>query len=79
MKKTILTNNDFGWVSIHRKLTNSDLWLSEKFTKGQAWIDLILLANHKKSVINIRGSQVVVERGEVGWSEEALASRWKWS
>ena len=79
MKEEILTNNNHGWVSIHRKLANSDLWLSEKFTKGQAWVDLILLANHKKSEIKIRGNKVVVGRGEVGWSEEALALRWRWS
>lgn len=68
-----------GWVSIHRKILESDLWLSEKFTKGQAWIDLLLLANHERHTLDVRGNDVVIERGQVGWSEQSLANRWKWS
>jgi len=60
-------------------LADSDLWLSETFTKGQAWVDLILLANHEQHLLNIRGNDVVIERGQVGWSEDALAKRWRWS
>ena len=71
--------NNVGWISIHRKLLESDLWLSEKFTKGQAWIDLILLANHEIHTLNVRGNDVVIERGQVGWSEDSLALRWSWS
>ena len=68
-----------GWVSIWRKLCISDLWLNEKFTRGQAWVDLLLLANHEKGEITKRGITVFLERGDVGWSERELASRWKWS
>ena len=68
-----------GWVSIYRKLATSNLWLKQKFTKGQAWVDLIILANHKDSVIEKRGNQITIKRGQVGWSELALSIRWKWS
>jgi len=68
-----------GWVSIYRKLATSNLWLKQKFTKGQAWVDLIILANHKDSVIEKRGNQITIKRGQVGWSELALSTRWKWS
>jgi DNA replication protein DnaD len=51
----------------------------EPFTRSQAWIDLILLANHKPGVIRVRGNRVDVKRGQVGWSQVALAKRWKWS
>jgi len=54
-------------------------WLAEPFTKAQAWVDLLLLANHKTGYIRRRGIMVAVERGQVGYSEEALAVRWKWS
>ena len=54
-------------------------WLAEPFTRGQAWVDLLLLANHKEGFIRRRGVLVAVERGQVGYSEEALAARWKWS
>jgi hypothetical protein len=58
---------------------DNDLWLSEPFTRAQAWIDLLLLANHKKGHIRKRGILIDVERGQVGFSEESLAVRWLWS
>lgn len=42
-------------------------------------MDLIMLANHKPGHIRIQGVRVDVLRGEVGWSEVALAARWRWS
>lgn len=68
-----------GWISIHRKLISSDLWLSEPFTRGQAWVDMLGLANHKDGFIRVRGINITVNRGQVGWSEVRLADRWKWS
>ena len=68
-----------GWVKLHRKLADNELWLAEPFTRGQAWIDLLLLANHKTGFIRRRGIMVKVERGQVAWGEEALARRWRWS
>lgn len=68
-----------GWVRFHRRYLNSDLWLSETFTKGQAWVDLFSLANHKDKSIWIRGIEVKVKRGSLAWSEVRLAERWKWS
>lgn len=51
----------------------------EPFTKGQAWVDLLLLANHSEGFISPRGVVVVVHRGQVGMSELQLSIRWKWS
>jgi len=69
-----------GFISLHRELQDHWLWHSEKFTKAQAWVDLLMLANHKElSVIFIRGIKVEVKRGEIAWSEENLASKWRWS
>lgn len=62
-----------------RKISENDLWLSEKFTRGQAWVDLIMLANHKPGILRKRGIRVDIERGQLGWSEVRLAERWKWS
>jgi len=55
------------------------LWLSEPFTKGQAWVDLIGLATFEYTYFYVRGVKVELERGQVGWSEPKLADRWKWS
>jgi hypothetical protein len=67
------------WIKLHRKLSNNPLWTCEPFTRGQAWVDLILLANYKENFFYVRGVKVVVKRGEIGWSETSLSTRWKWS
>ena len=68
-----------GWIAIHRKLVESDEWLSEPFTRGQAWIDLLCLANHKDGFIRVSGQKIPVKRGECGWSLLKLSRRWGWS
>ena len=70
---------DQGWFKLHRRLTESDFWKSEPFTKPQAWVDLIALANHKSGIVWIRGVEVPVKRGQTARSELTLAKRWKWS
>ena len=68
-----------GWIKLHRSLLDNDLWRSEPFSRGQAWVDLLLLANHKESFFYKRGNKVVVKRGQVGRSSVELSDRWKWS
>jgi len=68
-----------GYTKFWRKLQDSSLWLSEKFTRGQAWIDLIGLANYTDGFFRIRGNKVKVKRGQLGYSEVSLADRWRWS
>ena len=68
-----------GWIKLHRLLLDHPHWLAEPFTRGQAWVDLLLLANHKEGYVRKRGVLVVVDRGCVAWSERALAERWRWS
>lgn len=68
-----------GWIKIHRKITDNSLWFMERFTKAQAWLDLLLNANHKENIISIRGNLVKVGRGQIGWSELTMAKRWTWS
>ena len=58
---------------------NDKLWLSEPFTKAQAWIDLIFLAHWKNEYKYVRGNKIKVNRGEVSWSLRDLSKRWKWS
>ncbi len=70
---------DKGWIKLHREIMDTKLWQSEPFTRAQAWVDLLLLANHATGHIRRRGILVEVERGAVGYSEETLAARWRWS
>ena len=57
-----------GWVSLHRKISDNPLWLAEPFTRGQAWVDIFLQANHKDKWFIVRGNRVDVKRGQVGRS-----------
>jgi hypothetical protein len=34
-----------GFVSIHREIMDHWIWQDKPVSKGQAWVDLILLAN----------------------------------
>lgn len=68
-----------GWIKLHRKLSDNYIWLCEPFTRGQAWVDMLLLANHDKSIFYKRGNKVEIERGQLGRSEVELSDRWKWS
>lgn len=66
-----------GWFTVSRKLLDSDLWLSEPFTRGQAWIDLIGLARFTPGHIRLKGVRIDLARGQLAWSEISLAKRWK--
>ena len=68
-----------GWIRLWRSSQDNELYFSEPFTKWQAWLDLLILTNHKSSKIYVRGNLVSIERGQVAASEEFLAARWKWS
>lgn len=68
-----------GHVKLHRSICEDDLWCLEPFSKAQAWIDLLMNANWKPGVFAVRGNMVNIERGQIGWSEIRMASRWMWS
>lgn len=57
----------------------SEWYFSEKFTRQQAWIDLLLLAENKPRTIYVRGFDVKLKRGQLAIPIRELASRWKWS
>ncbi len=68
-----------GKFTVDREFLSHDLWLSETFTRGQAWIDLVGLAKYQPGFLMVRGNRVFLERGDVGWSKLKLAKRWGWS
>lgn len=68
-----------SWIRLHRKIMDDPLYFAEPFTKMQAWIDLLLLANFADRVIFIRGNRVTIKRGQVAYSREWFSGRWRWS
>ena len=68
-----------GWNKIYRSIQDHWLWTCEPFSRGQAWIDLLLMANHKDAKVMVNGSLEFVERGQRITAIRKLANRWKWS
>ena len=68
-----------SWIRLHRKLMDDPLYFAEPFSKMQAWIDLLLLANFADRVTFIRGNRVTIKRGQVAYSREWFSGRWRWS
>lgn len=68
-----------GWIKIYRTLAEDPFWLGEPFTRAQAWIDLLLLANFEERSGYYGDQFQQFKKGYVYISQQALAARWKWS
>ena len=68
-----------GWISLHRKLQECDIWLDdEPFDRRSAWIDLLLSANHEDKGMIFDGRRIVVNRGQLITSVRKLSAKWHW-
>lgn len=69
-----------GYIKLYRSLLENPLYNIKPYSKGQAWITILLLTNHSASFINVKnGTLVKVEKGQCGYSEKALADLFGWS
>ena len=68
-----------GWVKIHRTVSEHYLWQDKPFSKGQAWIDILLMVNHEDNKTMIGNELVLVKKGSRVTSEIKLSDRWGWS
>ena len=68
-----------GWICLHRQIFDNWIWDDRPYAYGQAWIDILLLANHDQSKFLLGNELVSVERGEFITSELKLMERWGWS
>ena len=67
-----------GWVLIHRQIADNDyLWQDKPFSRGQAWIDLIMTAEIADTYS--QRYQVTIRRGQQIVTIRYLAERWGWS
>lgn len=68
-----------GYIKLFRKITDCDLFASdEPFDKRSAWIDLLLLANHKDNFVFNGMQKVIIKRGQYKTSIPKLQARWHW-
>ena len=68
-----------GWIALHRQIQEHWIWNEKPFSRGQAWVDLLLLANHADTKAIFHGNLVNCRRGTVNRSILSLAERWGWS
>ncbi len=68
-----------GWIKLNRQIVDHWVWQEKPFSRGQAWLDLLLLANHQNGEIVHRGKIKATQRGTVYRSVYFLADRWGWS
>ena len=68
-----------GWIKLHRSIQDCTLWEDKPFDKARAWIDLLLLANHRDKKILFDGKPLVVSAGCLITSSVKLSDRWGWS
>lgn len=68
-----------GWVKVYREIMENDLWEDKPFARGQAWVDMIMLANHKDHEFLFNSTFLNVTPGTVVTSKRMLGERWGWS
>jgi hypothetical protein len=68
-----------SYIKLDRGLKANPLWLEKPFSKGQAWVDLLLLAQGVEKEKQYRGKVQHQKSGEIYTSIIYLTNRWGWS
>ena len=69
-----------GCIRRDRKFQEHWIWKrNEPFDKRSAWLDRLLRANYKDTIINFEGKEIEVKKGSFITSEIKLSNKWKWS
>lgn len=64
-----------GWIKLHRKLLDNDLWLACNDSQKVAMIEFLLLANHKTQKIEMTDTLVEIQPGQFVTSIKSLAQK----
>lgn len=67
-----------GWIKLHHAILDNPIWNQTPFSEGQAWVDLLLLAENEEKDTEISGVQIHQKPGGVYWSKKDLMKRWGW-
>ena len=71
--------SNHGYISVHRKIQTHWLWEDKPFSKGQAFVDMLMKANHKANKFPFKNNIILVERGQFIRTERHLSDDWGWS
>ncbi|MBQ1575206.1 MAG: hypothetical protein IIZ78_29085 [Clostridiales bacterium] len=67
-----------GWIKLYRKIEDCPIWFDDKFDHSHAWIDLLLMANHRPKTIIFDSQKMEIETGQILTSVRKLSARWGW-
>ena len=68
-----------GWFPVRRDILRDPHWLERPVTKGQAKLDLALLAEYEDTEATAKGGKKIrLHRGQLFTSIRWLADRWGW-
>lgn len=69
-----------GWIKIHRRIKEHWTYKEKRvFSKFEAWIDLIMRANHKDTKVLLGNELIELKRGQFITSIRTLCNEWNWS
>jgi hypothetical protein len=75
-----MANKKLGYIKLYRSVQENWIWkCSEPFDRRSAWIDLLLLVNHREEKVPIGTHVQVIKPGQRWLSYKWLGSRWGWS
>jgi len=69
-----------GYIKLHRKIKDNFLWKKKRrFSKLEAWLDILLLANHKDNKVMIELQVIDIKKGQLLTSQLGLSKKWRWA
>lgn len=69
-----------GWIKLYRKVQNHWLYKEKRiFSKYEAWLDLLMMANHKEVKFVFGNELIEVKKGQFITSIRKLGEKWRWS
>lgn len=74
-----MASDDRGYIKCWRKVRAHDFWKDKPFTRGQAWLDMIMRANHCDNKSIYENQVIEIPKGSFIRSERKLAQDWGWS
>jgi hypothetical protein len=64
-----------GWIKLHRDI--EDHWIFKDSEVFKRWIRLLMMANFEESKILVGGNVVTIGKGQMIFSQENIAEKWK--
>ena len=75
-----MANKKLGFIKLYRAIQDNWIWkYQEPFDHRSAWIDLLLLVNHKEEKLPVGCSIKTIKPGQRWTSYKWLGQRWGWS